>query len=139
MEGARDEVVVGKVGLVVVHVDLAEVAVLEVRQRLEPRRQEDGAHEGGADGRQQHRDPEGLKGERETSEAVLEVAMTSEINELPIQCRSFLEAPFLFTSVLHLSPSRGQRVRLKNSEKRGKNKLDLAGFNDGKHLSERSR
>ena len=67
--------------------------------------------------------------------------MTSEINELPIQCRSFLEAPFLFTSVLHLYLPRESRECgwLKNSEKREKNKLDLAELNDGKHLSERSR
>ena len=101
VEGARDEVVVGKVGLVVVDVDLAEVAVLEVRQRLEPRRQEDGADEGRADGRQQHRDPEGLGGERETSETVLEVAMTSEaVLEVAMTSEAVLEASMTSEAVV---------------------------------------
>ena len=52
VKGARDEVVVAVFGLVD-DVDLAEVAVFEVLERLELGREEDGADKGRADGRQQ--------------------------------------------------------------------------------------
>ena len=57
MKGTRDEVVVGVRGI---DVHLAEVEVAQVIERLESGREEDGADEGRADGRQQDRDAEGL-------------------------------------------------------------------------------